>query len=130
MKKIITIILGSLFLTNFMANAEEGVFSIGQNYPNPANFFTEIPIFNLKQQGRLEIRNILGELVAAQPIESGSSAVTINVSDIPSGSYIITIIVVDNFKSGQKTAQMTSDGSGLLSNNHKAVSTVKMTVVH
>ncbi len=100
MKKILTtLILSATIISISVANNNLGSeIKTGNIYPNPANQFINVPV-NLKSAGKLEVYNILGELVLTQMIPENTTMLIVNTSDLASGSYI-TYVVSDDFKGG------------------------------
>jgi hypothetical protein len=74
-------------------------FTVGQNYPNPANYFTTIPIYNLKDNGKFQVFDLLGKKIIDVNVPAGTTYVEVNTADLPQGDYIY-VIVIDSFKDG------------------------------
>ncbi|MCC7232341.1 MAG: T9SS type A sorting domain-containing protein [Bacteroidia bacterium] len=74
-------------------------FGVGQNQPNPARNFTEIPV-SLMNHERIEIRitNLLGSVVFRNSynLPKGISRLRIPVSGLDSGIYLYTVIAGRN----------------------------------
>jgi hypothetical protein len=67
--------------------------SLGQNYPNPANTSTIIPINNLDRDGKIEIMDVTGRIVFSQLVSANSAYVNVNTSSLDAGTYIYRIVV-------------------------------------
>lgn len=92
-------------------------FTVGQNYPNPANYFTTIPIYNLKSTGKFQVFDLLGKKVIDMSVPAGSSYVEVNTSDLPQGDYIY-VIVIDSFKGGSGEEESSSTTTNKMSVQH------------
>lgn len=95
-----TVILMSII--TFSLRAENPV-SIGQSYPNPANYFTRIPIYNLKSTATLQVFDMLGKVVQSQQVvpqntSTGVTMVEVRTEDLPRGQFIY--VVIDSYKGG------------------------------
>lgn len=60
---------------------------LGQNYPNPANDYTFIPVNN-SETTLLEVFNIQGQCVFSQQIDANASVIELNTASIPAGYYL------------------------------------------
>ncbi|OFY09072.1 MAG: hypothetical protein A2X11_02210 [Bacteroidetes bacterium GWE2_42_24] len=60
-------------------------------YPNPASDFVTLNIGNMKSNGSVLIYNLTGSLVKQTEIAAGTSQVSVNVNDLPSGMYFYTL---------------------------------------
>jgi hypothetical protein len=65
---------------------------MGQNYPNPANEYTRIPLSNIERQMQLNLTDINGKVLQTIQIEKGSTSVTINCNDLSTGIYICRLM--------------------------------------
>ena len=71
-------------------------FVVGQNYPNPAKFATEILVTaNTDLPIELKVSNMLGQVVYAETKQSGAHAhsFSIDVSDFDPGLYLYTVSI-------------------------------------
>lgn len=67
----------------------DAALQLGQNFPNPANGRTTIPLDGiLNGDGRLTVYNAEGRAVMAQAVTSGARSVEIPTSGMASGTYI------------------------------------------
>lgn len=67
----------------------DAALQLGQNFPNPANSRTTIPLDGiLNGDGRLTVYNAEGRAVLAQAVASGTRSVEIPTSGMASGTYI------------------------------------------
>ncbi len=62
-----------------------------QNYPNPANETTLIPLYNIENGMKLVITNMKGQSELVLPLSKGDSKAVINTSALKSGRYICSI---------------------------------------
>jgi cytochrome c peroxidase len=58
-------------------------------YPNPASSYINVNILNGTKQGTVSIYNMIGSLVKVVEIDGNEREV--NISDLPAGSYIISV---------------------------------------
>ncbi|HAF27761.1 MAG TPA: hypothetical protein DCG75_01825, partial [Bacteroidales bacterium] len=58
-------------------------------YPNPASSYINVNVLNGTKQGTVSIYNMIGSLVKVVEIEGNVKE--INISDLPAGSYIISV---------------------------------------
>lgn len=80
---------------------DNSVFSVSQNYPNPANGNTAIDV-NLKKSCKISlvIRNLIGQIVYEVPeknVNAGVHSLTIDANRLNSGIYFITINADNSF---------------------------------
>jgi hypothetical protein len=70
-------------------------------YPNPANEIIRIPVGDLTGKATLEIFNTAGAKVAERQVSVGGDQVlTVNVNDIPAGTYLFNM----NFENGKRSS--------------------------
>jgi hypothetical protein len=82
-------------------------FALGSFYPNPANNTAQIPV-TLQEQGtiRCEVRDASGALMKTNSLgtmSAGDHTITLDIEDLPSGTYFCTITCGN----AQVTRQMT-----------------------
>ena len=65
---------------------------MGQNYPNPSNSFTTIPLNNVDRQMQINLIGINGKVIQAIRVEKGTSSVKIDCSNLKSGIYLIKLL--------------------------------------
>lgn len=65
---------------------------MGQNYPNPSNEYTTIPLSDVKNGMTLVINNLAGRTILSIPLNDGETYRTINTSGFASGQYLYSII--------------------------------------
>lgn len=76
------------------AEFDNAMFSLGQNYPNPGNEYTVIPIYNSGNQNViLEISDLTGRIIYSRVIDSHTSNVIINTSQFNSGMYMYRLMI-------------------------------------
>lgn len=61
--------------------------AIGENFPNPANKITTIPLDNLQEDLDLNVLNSLGAIVYSAKIKKGSTQYDLDVSNLSAGLY-------------------------------------------
>ncbi len=65
---------------------------LGQNYPNPANTSTIIPIQNLDRNAKLEILDLAGRIVFSQNVAANTLYVNVSTENFEAGSYLYRIV--------------------------------------
>lgn len=65
---------------------------MGQNYPNPANSYTTIPLNNVDRQMQINLIDINGKVMQSIRVEKGTSSVKIDCSNLKSGIYLIKLL--------------------------------------
>lgn len=65
--------------------------ALGNNYPNPASTFTTIPLNSLNEASTLRIRDIFGNIVYTNSINSGIDKIDINTTNFTNGTYFYEI---------------------------------------
>jgi hypothetical protein len=88
-----------------LPGAVPNTFSLGQNYPNPFNPSTTIT-YAIPQRAivTLSVRDVLGKEVKHLPSEmlaAGRYSVTVDMSDLPSGTYMYTLHANDQMLEGK-----------------------------
>lgn len=89
MKRIFTLLILICIMVNagkVLAISDEPVIKIG---PNPASSFVNIEVDETYVSGIVEIYNLIG--VRLKTVENIDFDTTIDISDLPTGSYIIMI---------------------------------------
>jgi hypothetical protein len=66
--------------------------SMGQNYPNPAQQSTIIPLFNVEQDIILRVTDMTGRIVHEQQVTKNTGYVNLNTSSMESGLYTYSIL--------------------------------------
>jgi hypothetical protein len=61
-------------------------------YPNPANDSITLDLKNNDQANSIDIYNVLGQLVQSVPNQTEDSSITIDVSELKTGTYFINVI--------------------------------------
>lgn len=64
---------------------------LGQNYPNPSDEYTIIPLTPQNHQSKIEIIDVLGRVVINQTIEPGTKLINVNTSQLKEGIYLYRI---------------------------------------
>lgn len=65
---------------------------LGQNYPNPADEYTIIPVISREQESKIELIDVLGRVVISKSIKPGANRVNINTSQLNEGIYFYRIV--------------------------------------
>ncbi len=66
--------------------------SLGNNYPNPANDYTTIPVNgDLTQNCNLEIRDLSGRLIDTQIVEAHATSIIIDTKNLSEGMYMYSL---------------------------------------
>lgn len=60
-------------------------------YPNPANNNVTVNFAVNPGQASLEVKNVLGQVQRVTPIVAGSKSANLNIADLPSGIYFVTL---------------------------------------
>jgi hypothetical protein len=60
-------------------------------FPNPASSNVTVNFVLNQGQASLEIKNLIGQVQRVTPIVAGSKSVNLNVADLPSGIYFVTL---------------------------------------
>ena len=68
-------------------------FTIGQNMPNPARSRVSIPVAGVKggMNARFSLYTVEGRELLAQPVNPGQTSVEVDVSKLPSGTYVYAL---------------------------------------
>ncbi|HEU4716722.1 MAG TPA: Omp28-related outer membrane protein [Bacteroidia bacterium] len=66
--------------------------SIGQNYPNPSNLSTIIPLDNVKNDMTLQVVDLQGRVVMSQAVAAGATQAEINTADLAAGTYMYRLM--------------------------------------
>ena len=68
-------------------------FTLGQNAPNPARGRVTIPVGGVKSgmNARFSVYSVKGRELLAQPVAPGQSSVEVDVSKLPSGTYVYAL---------------------------------------
>lgn len=64
---------------------------LGALYPNPANNNVTVNYSVNQGQASLEVKNVLGQVQRVLPLVAGSKSANVNVADLPSGVYFVTL---------------------------------------
>lgn len=86
------------YYDNIPEEAIQSLF-LGQNYPNPANNYTFIPV-NSKEECVLELFEMNGRKILSRKIDANSLVIELNTSSIKAGQYFYRL---SNNKSQSKT---------------------------
>jgi hypothetical protein len=65
---------------------------VGQNFPNPGNDYTVIPLENLKENMTMILGDMQGHQILSVPVKAGDAQLRINTAQIASGNYICTLL--------------------------------------
>lgn len=65
---------------------------MGQNYPNPANDFTIIPVTQSDRDLLLDVSNMKGEKIFSLKVSAGANEVKIHTNSLASGQYICNLL--------------------------------------
>lgn len=68
---------------------------LGQNYPNPADGFTNIPYSEASEGSVMMVYDLMGNLVWSAPIEKGSTHIYLQTAQWTSGMYTYRMINAD-----------------------------------
>jgi hypothetical protein len=60
-------------------------------YPNPAKNNVSVSYALQQGQASLEVKNVLGQILRVTPIVAGSKSTNLNVADLPSGIYFVSL---------------------------------------
>lgn len=60
---------------------------VGNNYPNPSDDITCIPVSGLKSRATLILTDLLGHVLKTQEVDAGTFLLVIKTSDLPQGIY-------------------------------------------
>jgi len=60
-------------------------------FPNPANNNVTVNFVLNAGQASIEVKNVLGQVQKITPINAGSKSTNLNVSDLPSGIYFVSL---------------------------------------
>jgi hypothetical protein len=97
-------IFGSLVSIGEIKTNNE-LYTVGQNFPNPANGITSVPVnFKKSTSVKLTIVDLLGKVVfndTFENIPAGSSQIELNMSNLTSGVYVYSI-EAEGFKTSRK----------------------------
>jgi hypothetical protein len=66
--------------------------SMGQNYPNPTNGITTIPVSNIEKDLRMQIVDLTGRVIYEQAVAKGSESIIVNTSNIEAGMYLYRLV--------------------------------------
>lgn len=66
--------------------------SLGQNYPNPCNTTTTIPVNNLNNNMSFQILDLTGRIVYEQSVSKDSNLINLNTTTIESGMYLYRLV--------------------------------------
>ena len=68
-------------------------FTLGQNAPNPARGRVTIPVSGVKSgmNARFSLYTVEGREILAQPVNPGQTSVEVDVSKLPSGTYVYAL---------------------------------------
>jgi len=67
-------------------------FLVGQNYPNPVNSYTQVPLQGVSGNTRLEIVDLTGRTVYSRNIEAGEELLRIDTRNLRNGTYIYRVL--------------------------------------
>jgi hypothetical protein len=65
---------------------------LGQNYPNPSNSATTIPMTNIDKDMTLEVVDLYGRVISAQQVSRGTESVIISTSGLAQGIYMCRLM--------------------------------------
>lgn len=60
---------------------------MGQNFPNPGNDITYVPVSGLSEDMTFSVVDQLGRTLIAQPVNKSTSLITVSTASLPSGIY-------------------------------------------
>lgn len=80
--------------------------NMGQNYPNPSNEFTIIPMTDLKETVTLQVVDYTGKVVHTENVVAGTAQVQLNTADMAAGMYVYTIVNNEGAVVQSKTMQV------------------------
>jgi len=67
---------------------DNAMFGLGQNYPNPGNAFTIIPLLNVDKQLTLDICDLTGRVIYTEQIQNNATQLMVNTSSFAEGMYL------------------------------------------
>ncbi len=67
---------------------DRAMLGLGQNYPNPSNGLTAIPMSKVETDMTLQVIDLAGRVVMQQKVAKGTELVNINTSGIDAGMYM------------------------------------------
>jgi hypothetical protein len=75
---------------------------MGQNYPNPADHFTTIPMGEIRKDMTVVVSDLQGRVLMNIPLSTGMTQLRVDTSGIPSGTYTCRLLdrntVIDSRK--------------------------------
>lgn len=71
---------------------DKNMLSLGQNYPNPSNGSTSIPMAEVKSDMTLQVLDLTGRVVLQQQVAKGTSLVNVNTTSIEAGMYLYRLV--------------------------------------
>ncbi|MEO8147364.1 MAG: Omp28-related outer membrane protein [Bacteroidia bacterium] len=66
--------------------------NLGQNYPNPGNDVTSIPVSNLKEDATLQVSDVTGRIVMEQKVSKLSEKISLNTKNLEAGTYTYRLV--------------------------------------
>ncbi|NVO03357.1 MAG: Omp28-related outer membrane protein [Bacteroidetes bacterium] len=69
---------------------------MGQNFPNPGNDYTTIPLSDINRTMKLQILDLSGKLISEQQINAGTQNVKVNTTNMQSGMYLYRLLDGNN----------------------------------
>lgn len=71
---------------------DHAMLSLGQNYPNPSNTATIIPMTNINNNMTLQIVDLQGRTVASQQVNKGTERIDVNTASLEAGMYMYRLM--------------------------------------
>jgi hypothetical protein len=65
---------------------------LGQNYPNPANTITNIPLENVQKQLTLEVTDLTGRIIQSQEVPPGIRLISVSTAGLSPGIYFYRLM--------------------------------------
>lgn len=69
---------------------------LGQNFPNPSNSITYIPVSGLSEDMTFTVTDELGRVLMSQPVSKSTSSIKVNTSGLSNGIYFYRIANASN----------------------------------
>jgi hypothetical protein len=65
---------------------------MGQNYPNPSNTETNIPLFNIEKDLTMQIVDLSGRVLSTTLVTRGTELITLHTADLAQGIYMYRLM--------------------------------------
>jgi hypothetical protein len=71
---------------------DKAMLMLGQNYPNPAEGVTYIPMSNIEEDMTLQVIDLMGRVVMSQEVAKGADLAVVNTSQLDNGMYMYRLM--------------------------------------